>query len=343
MRYVILLHLLSLLLLPDTSVAQPSPSLAALDTPRPQYPSSSLLAASLLDQKRRSLLMQTFEENISPIDTKAVLEQLCPIELSKREVPNPSLAKAVTVTKSDFAVEFRFSYKGDPNKTHINSYSVHIDFSPQQVLLRHSSPRFKSHATGFLVPFARDVSRPIRLEGTLNSDMVAFVPPTRDCGVQGLMLCPRRYAHRDTLLLSPYELTDFRAIVNAKADGILSAEDNSPHKIMTSIQASKNIDLPPTWSHTKTGTKLIESSIELQGSTDAPFKPIHALPIQMAVQSKVDLGSLEKPLRSVSKTTTVEVSQVLIAERTNTRVGKSLVTIEGGTCYLVSSRVKEKL
>jgi hypothetical protein len=112
---------------------------------------------------------------------------------------------------------------------------------------------------------------------------------------------------------------------------------------MTSIQASKNIDLPPTWSHTKTGTKLIESSIELQGSTDAPFKPIHALPIQMAVQSKVDLGSLEKPLRSVSKTTTVEVSQVLIAERTNTRVGKSLVTIEGGTCYLVSSRVKEKL
>jgi hypothetical protein len=176
MRYVILLHLLSLLLLPDTSVAQPSPSLAALDTPRPQYPSSSLLAASLLDQKRRSLLMQTFEENISPIDTKAVLEQLCPIELSKREVPNPSLAKAVTVTKSDFAVEFRFSYKGDPNKTHINSYSVHIDFSPQQVLLRHSSPRFKSHATGFLVPFARDVSRPIRLEGTLNSDMVAEIP-----------------------------------------------------------------------------------------------------------------------------------------------------------------------
>ncbi len=343
MRYLILLYLISLLTPPHNSWAQPHPSLTALHTPASQYPSSSLLVASPLDQKRRSLLMQTFEENISPIDTKAVLEQLCPVEISKGDVPNQSLAKAVTVTKSDFAVELRFSYKGDPDKTHINSYSVHINFSPQQVFLRHSSPRFKSDATGFLVPFSRDAIQPIRLEGTLSSDMLAFVPPTRDCGVQGVVLCPRQYAHRDKLLLSPYEPTDFRALVNAKADGILSVEDHSAHKIMTSIQASKNIDLPPTWSHTKTGTTLIESSIELQGSTDAPFKPIHALPIQMAVQSQIDLGSIEEPLRSVSQTTTVEVSQFLIAERTDTRVGKSIVTIEGGECYLISSRVKEKL
>ena len=197
---------------------------------------------------------------------------------------------------------------------------------------------------GFYVPFPRDFVRAVRLEGTLNADMLAFLPPTRECGVQAVVLCPRRYAHQEKLVQSPFTLTDLRAIPHAKADGLHASAENITQKIVASLRASTNINLPTQWSVTSEGNTTLSSTVTADGSTTgSKYTPIDKLPVHMVLEARVDVGTKDAPLRISSKKTSVEISTIDISERFEMRVGKSNLYVEGGSCYLIAAWEQERI
>lgn len=322
--------------------ASPTSSQTIQDHPH-QYPTVPHLTAAPLDEFRQNILTEIIDAKISGTDIPEALDKICPHEITRQSEIPKSVAEAVVVTQSDFAVETKFSYTGNSSKTHIESYSILMDFEPHRILLRHSNPRFKSQKMGFYVPFPRDFVRPIRLEGTLSADMLVLIAPTRECGVQAIAMCPRQYAYRDKLLLSPYQLVGARAFLDAKADGILSVSEEGHHKVMTSIRASENIPLPSRWSTYKSGDHLLESTISIKDTVASTFQPINSLPVQMAVESRVDMGTPNKSLRTAFNRTTIEMSEMMISDRDELRVGKSNLHVEGGKCFLITARTNAQL
>lgn len=309
-----------------------------------QYPTSRELLSKPLDETRRTLLSNLVEESIPPKKIPKAIAELCPYEISKSASSDPSVSSALATLNSSFGVEAQFTYNGDSKNTHIDQYSILVDFEPQQVLIRHSSPRFKSESMGFYVPFPRDFVRAVRLEGTLSADILAFVPPTRECGVQAVVLCPRRYAHREKLVQSPFILTGVRALPHAKADGLHAPAEGVTHKIVASLRASDNIPLPAEWSATAEGNNTLSSTVTADASTVTPkFAPIETLPVHMILEARVDVGTKDTPLRTSSKKTGVEISAIQLSERFDTRVGKSNLYIEGGSCYLIAAWEQERI
>jgi hypothetical protein len=308
------------------------------------YPTSSEIKPEALHETRRTLLSDLIEDKVPRQKIPKAIEQLCPYQISRSTSLDPSVSSALATLKSGFGVEARFTYNGDKKETHIKEYSILVDFEPQQVLLRHSSPRFKSEGTGFYVPFPRDFVRAVRLEGTLNADILGFIAPTRECGVQAVVLCPRRYAHREKLVQSPFTLTDLRAIPHAKADGLHAPAENITQKIVASLRASTNINLPTQWSVTSEGNTTLSSTVTADGSTtDSKYTPIDKLPVHMVLEARVDVGTKDAPLRISSKKTSVEISTIDISERFEMRVGRSNLYVEGGSCYLIAAWEKESI
>lgn len=324
--------------------AEPTP-ISTTTAPTPlHYPLSSEITPEALDDKRRTILSDLIEERVPPKKIAKAIEELCPYQISRSASSNPSVASALATLNSDFGIEALFTYRGDKEETHIKQYNLLVEFEPQQVLLRHSSPRFKSDGTGFYVPFPRDFVRTIRLEGTLNADILAFVPPTRECGVQGVVLCPRRYAHREKLMESPFTLAGARALLHAKADGLHSPSKNTAQKLVASLRASRNIALPTEWFAISEGSKMLSSTITAgESTTRSNYTPTDKLPMLMALEARVDVGTKDAPLRISSKKTNVEISAIEISERIEMRVGKSNLYIEGGSCYLIAAWEQEHI
>lgn len=327
-----------------TVSAEFTPTPNAVEPTALHYPTSSEIKPEALDETRRGLLSDLIEDKVPRQKLPKAIEQLCPYEIARSSSLDPSVSSALATLKSDFGIEARFTFNGSMKETHIKEYSILVEFEPQQVLLRHSSPRFKSEGMGFYVPFPRDFVRAVRLEGTLNADILAFVPPTRECGVQAVVLCPRRYAHREKLVQSPFTLTDVRALPHAKADGLHAPTENTVQKVVASLRASTNIKLPREWSATSEGSTTLSSTVTADGSAMASnYSPIDKLPIYMALEARVDVGTKDAPLRISSKKRSVEISTIDISERFKMRVGRSDLYVEGGGCYLIAAWEQESI
>jgi len=116
---------------------------------------------------------------------------------------SPNAVKAaLTVAEADMNADVLFEKgKGEGVDTPGQKFSFSIQMSETHVLLRSSSPRFATEASGLSIPFPSDHTRPIWLEGKEGTNMLVLLPTTKECGVRSVALCPRTYDGRGSLVL----------------------------------------------------------------------------------------------------------------------------------------------
>ena len=318
---------------------------AAQDAPRPTlrpYPTSAQIASLPLTTEKRAILEQLFLPEIPAQALKDRTQKLCPHALTQQAPVDDSTKKGIADVSTSIITELHFRREGEKSNLELGEFSMIVELTPSKVFLQHHFPRFPSDAAGVNVPVAGQTTRPVRLEGKFGADILALVPPLRDCGVQSVALCPRRYTKNDELLRAPYVVQAIRPLVTMKADGVFAPPSGTSGKVMTSLLASTGVALPHTWFLATSGSGTLSQAIEfetLRDKKNTTQSPLHAstLPAHLAIESRVDLGREEGSVRTVSRRTSVELSSVTIPQLPNLEVGTSELTIEGGQCYLLST------
>lgn len=329
--------IISCLLCSGTSLAQ---------EPTVPYPSSPLLTPSVLAPEVRKDLETLLAGTLSRADSGKIAQRLCPHAILRSSVRNDTLQNSITETKVTVATELLFQKTAEASASMIDSFSFVTEFSPTRVLMRHMRPRFQSDLAGYSAPLSNDSTRPVRIEGEMGADVFVLIPPVSECGVQALVICPRRYEKIARLIPAPYELKKMRLLVRAKADAIVAASSESPLKAMVSILGSQGASLPSEWFQSVSGTKTLSAtkSVSHDISSQGPlpeFEAIAALPTSVSVESRVDIGTEAGVLHSTRKRITTEVSTIQISNRPDLLVGRSPLSVDGGQCYLLTQWSEE--
>ncbi|MFN5064046.1 MAG: hypothetical protein ACK5GN_14525 [Pseudomonadota bacterium] len=305
------------------------------------YPQSSLITSLPLAPEKRAILEQLFLPEIPAPALKKRSQSLCPHTIIRQQPLDDSISKAVSETRASIAVEVQFRRDDARPSIELDQFAVFVEFSPSRILARHRSPRFPSDAAGFSVPMADQTTRPLRLEGQFGADVLVLVPPLRECAVQAVALCPRRYSKNNELLLSSYTLSALKPLVTMKSDGVFVSPGNTAGKIMASLLASSGVTLPKPWFSSVSGSGTLSQGIEYStpsepSDTSQTAFNAATLPLHIAVESRIDFGRDEISIRTASKRTTVELASFTLSELADLEVGTSELTVAGGTCYLVS-------
>lgn len=335
---------LGLLALSAIATLITSLSTLAQEQQRP-YPTSSAFEAMPLqaDQQARLVSLITAPRDFKL--RKKITDQLCPASIRRAESLSDAVKPVLSVVENSGATEILFSRPANDSQTGPTQFSYLVEFFPNQVLVRHSTPRYSSEAAGVAAPYPIDYTRGVWTEGKLGTDMLVLIPSTRDCGVQAVVLCPRVYQHPDKLVASAFIPNAARLLYSAKADGLAASmlgttEAPEAGKVMASIQGNKNVALPSQWfsvgSDSKNPATTIKHTIVRQDSKALPPFTAMQLPHVIALQSRLDFGSQESVLRTATRTTTVEISEFPVRDLDSVQVRNSLFTVEGGTCYLVA-------
>lgn len=304
------------------------------------YPSSPLMTAAPLDQKRRELLTSVINApRGKPVKPK-VLDQLCPFTLVESNTEEDAARQALTVIENSVATEILFERAGGAHDNAPQRFSFLVEFSLGRVLLQHSNPRFSSDANGLSAPYPNDTSRALWSEGGLGTDMFVIIPPLKACNVQGVVLCPRSYQHPNSLVDSGFRPVAARFIVNAKADGLYTNPAGTTAKVMASLQGSQNVALPREWSTTTVADKDPAATVKLETprgdrSQYPAFIPVK-LPTVAALRSRLDFGRIDTVLRTAFKETDIEVSPFEVGTLPSIQSGNSVFSVHGGACYLVA-------
>jgi hypothetical protein len=246
------------------------------------------------------------------------------------------------------AIELLFHRAADVSASFIDSFSLIVEFSPTRVLMRHMRPRFPSDLPGYSAPLSSEATRPVRIEGEMGADLFMLIPPVRECGVQALAICPRRFEKIARLLAAPYELKKMRLLLNAKADAVLAASGDTSRKVMVSVLGSQGTSLPSEWFKSVSGPQTLSVtqsvSHDLKSTDPQPsFEVIDTLPARASVESRVDVGTDAHVLHSTRKRTSIEVSTIELPKMPNLLVGRSPLSVEGGQCYLLAQWSEESV
>jgi hypothetical protein len=295
-----------------------------------------------------STIAALLHEQLTPQERKKTLGSLCSQRITALSATGALAKKSIAETKASLAAELLFEKNKDASGTLVNDFAFLVELSQYRAFAQHRRPRFPSDSAGFSIPLSKDVMRATRFEGTLGADIFALVPPLKECGVQSIALCPRRYEKGDRLVRSPYSLTSVRILVDGKAEAILAPTNGSTGKVVASLRGSSNIELPPTWFRETVGTKTISAKYEFmharEKSAGSPhFLPITSYPFTAAFEARVDLGLEASPLKTSRKLVTMEINPFQLTERSDLLVGNSELSIEGGECYLVTQWIDETI
>jgi hypothetical protein len=309
------------------------------------YPTSSVFEGAPLQTQLRARLESLITAPRDPKLRRKLTDQLCPVSIRRAEIVGDGVKPVLSVVENSGATEILFSRPESDTQTGPSQFSYLVEFYPNQVLVRHNTPRYASEAAGIAAPFPTDHTRGVWSEGKLGTDVLVLIPSTRDCGVQAVVLCPRVYQHPDKLVPSSFTPRAARLLYTAKADGLAAStlgtsEAPEAAKVMASIQGNKNAALPSQWfvvgNDNRNPAATIKHSIARQDPKALPPFTATQLPHLIALQSRLDFGSQTSALRTATRTTTVEISEFPVSNLDSVQVRNSLFTVEGGTCYLVA-------
>jgi hypothetical protein len=182
----------------------------------------------------------------------------------------------------------------------------------------------------------------------MGADLFILVPPVRECGVQAIAICPRRFEKIARLLPAPYELKKMRLLINTKADAVLGASNEASRKVMVSVVGSHGVSLPSQWFKVATGAETLSVAITVAQDSQSrnqavSFEAINSLPARASVESRVDVGNDNGITHSTRKRTSVEVSTIELPPMPNLLVGRSPLSVEGGQCYLFAQWSEESV
>ncbi len=324
----------------------PGPTTAAPPTAKP-YPASAEMSAIPLDQPRQTLLTQLYylSQRSDFKERDETREKLCGSVIHRPDSSPTAVKAALTVAEADMNVDVLFEKgKGEGVDTPGQKFSFSIEMSETHVLLRSSSPRFATEASGLSIPFPSDHTRPIWLEGKEGTNMLVLLPTTKECGVRSVALCPRTYDGRGALVRTKYEPVAARYFIKTKGDGLFSAPKGEPGKIMASIRGSTGVPVPDPWFKESTAPSTVTITYKhLTPPTSQPlFTPI-TLPWAATVESRLDFGTSSTAQREVWSRSSVEISEMKLENWPPVHIRTADLKVESGPCYLVTQFAEKQL
>ena len=322
------------------------PTTAEPPTVKP-YPNSAEISAIPLDQPRQTLLTQLYylSQRSDFKEREEARDKLCGSVIRRPDTSPNAVKAALTVAEADMNAEVLFEKrKGEGVDTPGQKFSFSIQMSETHVLLRSSSPRFATEASGLSIPFPSDHTRPIWLEGKEGTNMLVLLPTTKECGVRSVALCPRTYDGRGTLVRSKYEPVAARYFIQTKGDGLFSAPKSEPGKIMASVRGSAGVPVPAPWSKESTSQSTVTITYKHLTPPDSqpPFTPI-TLPWAATVESRLDFGTASAAQREVWSRSTIEISEMKVENWPPVHVRTADLKVESGPCYIVTQFGEKQL
>jgi hypothetical protein len=337
------------LVLPAVIVALTSPPhVRAQSATELTYTSDSAITAQELSSETRTKIVTLVNEQGAPSERKKAIEGLCAQRITSRSPSGALAKKAIVETKASVATELVFQKDSGASSTLIDRFTFLVELSPYRVFTQHRRPRFSSDAAGFSMPFSKEVARAARFEGVLGADIFALVPPLKECGIQSIALCSRRYEKGDRLVKAPYTLTGVRVLVAGKAEAILAPPVNTTGKVRVSLRGSRNVEIQSPPFREAVGTQTISATLAFQHQrerVEAPpaFLSIANYPFTAGFEARADLGSDTLPLKTSRKLVSIEVSPFHLTEKLDLLVGNSELSVEGGECHLLTQWIDETI
>jgi hypothetical protein len=287
-------------------------------------------------------------EQLPDQEKKKALGNLCAQRITALSSSSELTKKSIAETKASLATELLFEKNKDAPGTLVDNFSFLVELSQYRAFAQHRHPRFPSDAAGFSIPLSKNVTRATRFEGRLGADIFALVPPLKECRVQSIAICSRRYEKGDRLIQSPYSLKSVRVLVDGKAEAILAPTAASTGKVMASLRGTSNIELPTTWFRETVGMKTISAKYEFKHPRNASdgspsFLPITTYPFIASFEARADLGSEALPLRTSRKLVAIEIQPFKLTDKADLLVGNSELSIEGGECYLLTQSIEDTI
>jgi len=309
----------------------PGPTAAAPPTAKP-YPASAEMSAIPLDQPRQTLLTQLYylSQRSDFKERDETREKLCGSVIHRPDSSPTAVKAALTVAEADMNVDVLFEKgKGEGVDTPGQKFSFSIQMSETHVLLRSSSPRFATEASGLSIPFPSDHTRPIWLEGKEGTNMLVLLPTTKECGVRSVALCPRTYDGRGSLVRTRYEPVAARYFIKTKGDGLFSAPKGEPGKIMASVRGSAGVPRPEPWFKESTSPSTV--TVTYKQITPA------------TVESRLDFGTSSTAQREVWSRSSIEISEMKLENWPPVHIRTADLKVESGPCYLVTKFAEKQL
>jgi hypothetical protein len=250
---------------------------------------------------------------------------------------------ALSKVQSGIAAEIVFEQsRTDGNSSYSAPFSVYVQFQADAVLLRSSRPRYGSEQHGVVVPYARDVVRPLWNEGEGGSSFFAFIPPTSECAIEAVLICPRARASTGELAATNYAPVGWKLVSSAKSDAVFGPPARKSGRIQASILGSAGVILPDPWFQQRSGTLALSASrqtptMDADGDSVSPQQvAIGQLPTAAAVESRIELGTDDARDRIIFSRSTIQLSQLTFSQPHRAIIGLNSFQIEPGACYLVA-------
>jgi len=326
---------------------------AALDegTPQPTPTSSadkndSTFTPSLLDDNARQLLNSLLMLPVKAKERKKIKEQLCPARKKVSSGEEADIKAALAITESDLSVEVTFDKSDRGKATTAPGFSVYIEFSKREVMIRPSLPRYATDAAGLWVPFPPDFTRFLWLEGKQGSDLLYLIPDVEECGVQAIVICPRTYVPRSTLALTGYTPVSRRYFGSAKADGLFAVGPGEKGKIRASILSAGGLELPDRWfseDEANTPSAAIKYYTPRGEKDPLPRFISSDLPMLGSIEARLQFEKSSEHQRITRNRSTIEISQFDLPPGEKMTLRGAQLNIDPGACYLVARWREEEL
>lgn len=305
------------------------------------YVSSPLIEAQALSADLARPLSEFLSRPLKNQDRKALGSGFCKPLVTQPSPSTEPIKLALALVESDVVPILAFSKPGssEPAQPEVN-YSV--EFGLDFVTIRSSKPRYQSQAGGLRIAYPRDTTLPTWFEGKGDASILFLVPPVRDCNVQFVVACPRSYSNARSLDTSPLSLTGVKYLVSAKADGLFKATVGGEGKVLAAALASSRIKLPSKWFSDNVSAETPSTSLKIPMPLDTlnsegPFTAAH-LPIVDAIEAHLEFGTPSSMKRVVRSRATVELTEQPITQPQQIRVERSELTLNPGSCIVISRR-----
>ncbi len=307
---------------------------------QPSYPSSPEIDASYLDSARRDLLRTLIT---MPIRAKLkerleLRERLCPDMIKRPDPAQVSLKAALAIVESSMHTEVLLEKSAGPGAdTPAEKFSLLVNLGKSDVLIRSSAPRFSTEVAGVSISYPGEHTRNIWLEGKDGTSFLVLVPSVAKCSIHSVVICPRIFDKKGSLMSTKYMPTAARYFIQTKADGLFSPQKEAAGRVMASVRGSRGVPMPTPWMKDHVSPKTPTVTLKTATPTDAPvpFTPI-TLPSSATVESRLDFGTESADQRAVSSRAHIEISEFELKDWPSVRVQTAELRVEPGRCFQVT-------
>lgn len=299
------------------------------------YTTSSAIQAEVVGETSMKAIATFLSLPLKSQHRKQIAAEVCSSGITRPDSSGEQVKVALGLTEADIVTELTFA-----NDRASTNYL--FDFSQDDILIRSSNPRYDSQAQGLRIDYPHEVTKTIWFEGKHETSILFLIPPVRDCSTQFVLACPRSYSKSRTLDETPITINGARSFTSAKADGLFKSPEGQEGKIQASLLSSTRVTLPSPWSAENTSRETPSASIKQHKlfdtrSSTLPFTPL-SVPFADAVEARLEYGDPSNVRRRISTRSTFSVQPLRLEAPQSVKIELSDISLQPGSCFVISRR-----